>query len=275
VEIGVTIRNMGPQSSAEMLRECALAAESLAFESLWITDHIAIPPDDAQGSDGRYLDPLATLAYLGGMTRNIRLGTGVIILPYRPALPTAKQIATVQELTDARLLVGVGIGWMDAEFKALGINRRERGAISDTTLEFINRCFADEVVQANGQSFLFRPRPIKPPIYVGGAAPQALQRAARFADGWLPMGMEPPALGLAMASYREMTDAKGRIPGRVTLMRGMPLNDPERCRDLLGQYVDLGVERLVCAIRYDTVSQFVNQLEALSAIRGPVAASAS
>jgi probable F420-dependent oxidoreductase len=266
MEIGVTVRNMGPQSSTQTLSECALTAEKLEFESLWITDHIAIPPDDAEGSGGRYLDPLATLAFLGGKTRSIKLGTGVIILPYRAALPTAKQIATIQELTDARLLLGVGIGWMDAEFKALGLQRHTRGAVADATLEFINRCFADEVVVANGQPFLFRPQPAKPPVYVGGAAPHALRRAARLADGWLPMGLDPQALATAMESYRALTSALDRPPGRVTVMRGLPLADPDRCRDLLGQYAELGVERVVCAIRYDTTAQFTDQLEQLSSV---------
>ena len=77
MEIGVTLRNMGPQSDAATLRAGALRAESLGFESVWITDHIAIPPDDAEGSDGRYTDPLTTLAWLGGATERIRLGVGV------------------------------------------------------------------------------------------------------------------------------------------------------------------------------------------------------
>ena len=267
MEIGVTIRNMGPQSSTHILSECTQAAENLEFESLWITDHIAIPPDDATGSGGRYLDPLATLAFLGGMTRKIQLGTGVIILPYRPALPMAKQVATVQELTGERLLLGVGIGWMDAEFKALGVDRHQRGAISDATLEFLNRCFSEEIVEANGQSFLFRPQPPKPPVYVGGGAPHALRRAARLADGWLPMGLDPQPLAEAMASYREMTEALNRPPGKVTLMRGLPLADPGRCRDLVLQYAELGVERLVCAVGYDTSAEFIARLESISAIR--------
>ena len=113
MKIGVTLRNMGPQSSPEVLLEGAQVAEAAGIESLWITDHIAIPPDDAQGSNGRYLDPLVTLAVLAGATSRIGLGTGVLILPYRPPLPTAKQVATLQELSSDRLLLGVGIGWID------------------------------------------------------------------------------------------------------------------------------------------------------------------
>lgn len=264
MKIAVTLRNMGPQSTPEILREGALAAESLGFDSLWITDHIAIPPDDSAGSEGRYLDPLATLAWLGAATRRIGLGTGVVILPYRPALPLAKQIATVQELCANRLLLGVGIGWMDAEFKALGVDRHQRGAISDATLVFINQCFADDITEANGQPFLFRPRPPKPPILVGGAAPHALRRAARLADGWLPMGLEPPALEAAMAQYRVLTRELGRPAGSVTLMRGLPLADADRCRQLIDQYRQIGVERLVCALRYDTAGEYIGQLERLA-----------
>lgn len=264
MQVGVTLRNMGPQSSARTLTECAVGAEQLGFESLWITDHIAIPPDDAEGSGGRYLDTLTTLAFLGGMTSSIRLGSGVIILPYRPPLPTAKQVATVQELSGGRLLLGVGIGWMDAEFRALGVDRHQRGRISDETLDYLNRCFADEVMEANGQRFLFRPRPEKPPVYIGGAPPHALRRAARYADGWLPMGLDPEPLGEAMADYRRMTDDLDRPAGCVTLMRGLPLASADETRALLDRYREVGLERLVCAVRYDDASEYLSQLQRLA-----------
>ncbi len=266
MQIGVTLRNMGPQSSVEILTQCAAGAERLGFESLWITDHIAIPPDDAEGSGGRYLDPLTTLAYLGGTTRRIRLGSGVIILPYRPPLPTAKQVATVQELTGGRLLLGVGIGWMDAEFRALGIDRHQRGRISDGTLDYLNRCFTEEVMEANGQPFLFRPCPAKPPIYVGGAAPHALVRAARYGEGWLPMGLDPEPLGEAMAEYRRITEELGRPAGRVTLMRGLPIGNADAARALVDAYRALGLERLVCAVRYNDADGYLEQLERLAGL---------
>src|SRR5205823_4106164 len=113
MEVGVVLRNMGPQSTRETLVAAARAADALpAIADLWVVDHIAIPPDDAEGSDGRYLDPLATLAYLAGVTTRVGLGTAVLVLPYRPALPTAKWIATVQELSGGRPSLGVGAGWM-------------------------------------------------------------------------------------------------------------------------------------------------------------------
>src|SRR5262249_53785831 len=146
---------------------------------VWVVDHIAIPPDDAEGSGGRYLDPLATLAFLAGATTRVGLGTAVLVVPYRPALPTAKWIATIQELSGGRLVLGVGIGWMAGEFGALGVDLRRRGRITDETLDFLERCFADDVVEAHGQPFLFKPRPAKPPLLIGGSPPYAFPRALR------------------------------------------------------------------------------------------------
>src|SRR5262245_41427119 len=168
---------MGPQSRPEVLLACVRAAEAAGLADVWVQDHIAIPPDDAEGSGGRYLDPLTALAWLAGKTSTIGLGTGVLILPYRPALPTAKAIATVQELSGGRLRLGVGAGWMEPEFRALGVPRVRRGRISDDTLAFLERCFAQDEVEAHGQKFLFLPRPPRPPIYVGGSGEPALRRA--------------------------------------------------------------------------------------------------
>lgn len=265
MQIGVTLRNMGVQSSPELLLAAALAAEAAGMESVWVTDHIAIPPDDAEGSGGRYLDPLVTLSVLAGATERIRLGTGVLILPYRPPLPTAKQVASLQELSAGRLLLGVGIGWMDPEFRALGLDRHQRGRQSDQTLSFINRCFADpeDLAEANGQPFLFRPNPPAPPIYVGGRAPHALQRAIRHGAGWLPMGADPERLAQDLAEFRRLAAEAGRSPGPVTLMAPLPLQQPDKCRVLLERYAELGIERLVCTLRYDTLPEYQQALEQL------------
>ncbi len=268
MELGVTLRNMGVQSSAELVVAAARAAEAAGMESVWITDHIAIPPDDAEGSGGRYLDPLVTLSVLAGATESIRLGTGVLILPYRPALPTAKQVASLQELSAGRLLLGVGIGWMDAEFRALGIDRHQRGRDSDEILGFIRRAFAstDDITEANGQTFLFRPNPPAPPIYIGGRAPHALMRALRHGAGWLPMGADPDRLALDMAEFRRLAEAEDRQPGPVTVLAPLPLQQADECASLLSRYAEMGVERLVCALRYDTLADYQRALERIARI---------
>ncbi len=264
MDIGVTLRNMGPQSQVSILQVGAQRADELGFDSLWITDHIAIPPDDAEGSGGRYTDPLTTLAWLGGLTKRIKLGAGVLIVPYRPALPTAKAIATVQELTGNRLLLGLAVGWMDAEFRALGIDRHQRGRITDEVLEFLNRCFTHDVVTSNEQPFIFSPRPPAPPIYIGGSAPHALKRAIRFGHGWLPMVRSPVRLVQDIKLYEEMAEASGVQPGPITVMTSLPLDESARASDLLGDYAELGVERLVTSFRYDTADEYLAGLDTLA-----------
>src|SRR5438034_559565 len=210
MRVGTVVRNMGPQSTRETLLACARAVDTVpAIADLWVTDHIAIPPDDAEGSEGRYLDPLATLAYLAGATTRVGLGTSVLVLPYRPPLPTAKLVATVQEPSGGRLLLGVGVGWMQPEFRALGVDVRRRGPLTDETLGFLDRCFADDVVEANGQPFLFRPRPPRPPIFIGGAPPHAFRRAVAHRAGWMPMGLAPEQIPPLAAGPRARAKEAG------------------------------------------------------------------
>src|SRR5258708_2781806 len=99
---------------------------------------------------------------------------------------------------------------MEAEFRAVGVDRRRRGAITDQTLAFLHRCFGSDTVEANGQPFLFRPRPPRPPIFVGGAAPHAFRRAAQFGDGWMPMGGDPAALAPLIEQLRRQMAAAGK-----------------------------------------------------------------
>jgi probable F420-dependent oxidoreductase len=271
VKLGTVIRNMGPQSTREIVLECALAAEDAGLDDIWITDHIAIAPDDAEGSGGRYLDPLATLAFLGGATQRIGLATGVLILPYRPPLPTAKWVATIQELCEGRLLLGVGVGWLASEFKALGIDRRERGQRTDETLDFINRAFADDVVVQNDQPFLFKPRPERPRIYIGGAPPHAFERAVRYADGWIPMGGDPEALRAPIEQLQELAAAAGKPTPEVVLMTGLATDDAARAADQLRAFAEVGVTHCVHGGRYPDAGAFRANVDALAAHVLPVA----
>jgi len=268
MHIGVTLRNMGPQSQAGLMRECACHAEANGFESIWIADHIAIPPDDAAGSGGRYTDPLTTLAWLGGCTSSIKLGTGALILPYRPTLPTAKAIATVHELTGLRLLLGVGIGWMAAEFRALGIPRSVRARVTDEQLAFLAECFVKPVVSLNNQPFIFDPRPSPPPIYIGGQPPQAFERALRFGHGWLPMARSGQVLVEDLTLFAQMAADRGVQQGPVTVLAALPLTDPGAALEQVEAYRALGIERLVCVIRYDEAAQYRRQLDELSVLLG-------
>ena len=263
MQLGIALRSMGPQSRPETFLACALAAEAAGLADVWIQDHIAIPPDDSEGSGGRYLDPLTSLAWLAAKTTRIGLATGVLILPYRPALPTAKAIATVQELSGGRLRLGVGIGWMEAEFRALGVPRARRGRDSDETLAFLRRCFEADVVRANEQDFLFLPRPERPPIYVGGAGEHALRRVVRFGDGWMPMIGDPAKLAAGRARLRELADEAGRATPEIVAFSAFDPREPERIPERLGALAEVGVTRIVAGVRYATADEFARQAEFL------------
>jgi probable F420-dependent oxidoreductase len=263
VQLGIALRSMGPQSQPGTFLACALAAEAAGLADLWVQDHIAIPTDDAEGSGGRYLDPLTALAWLAGKTTRIGLGTGVLILPYRPALPTAKAIATVQELSGGRLRLGVGAGWMEAEFRALGVPRARRGHDTDAVLAFLLRCFAGDVVRANDQEFLFLPRPLRPPIYVGGAGEHALRRVIRYADGWMPMTGDPAKLAAGHARLRELADEAGRATPEIVAFSAFDPREPERIPEQLGALAQVGVTRIVAGVRYVTADEFARHAEFL------------
>jgi len=266
MKLGLYLRNMGDTATPEIVHDCARGAENAGIDDLWLADHIAIPPDDAEGSNGRYLDPLATLAWLAGATERIHLGTGVLVLPYRPALPTAKWIATIQELSGGRMLLGVGIGWMEAEFRAVGVPRRSRGRVSDETLEFFERCFAADEVECNGQPMLFRPRPAKPPLFVGGAAPHATKRAIRFGGGWMPMGGDAEQMAAPVEQFRRESAAAGNPDPEVVSIAGLDVEDTERGVAQAQRLASIGVTRIVHVLRYPDAPTFVEGAEKLARI---------
>jgi probable F420-dependent oxidoreductase len=245
MKLGLYLRNMGPQSTRPLIAEAARAAEEAGIDDLWVADHLALAPEDSQGSDGRYLEPLATLAFLAGITERVALAVGVLIVPYRPALLTAKWIASIQELSAGRMILGVGLGWMEREFRALGADPRARGATTDATLAFLHACFAGDEVEANGQTFLFRPRPPRPPIIVGGAPPHAIRRAVRFGEGWMPTAAHAQVLEAGIASLREGMAAAGKPPPEVVLLQPLPVDDDDRLANRLGELAALGVTRVV------------------------------
>jgi len=264
MKLGISIRNMGPQSSREIISDCAITADQAGLDSLWITEHIAIPPDDAEGSGGRYLDPLITLSYLAGKTEQIKLGTGVLILPYRPPVITAKLIATLQELANGRVKLGVGIGWMRSEFKALGIDLRKRVSDSERILQFLHDAFDNDVVTQHDQPFIFSPRPMRPPILVGGAAPHAIKRAVKYGDGWMPMGLKPDALKPIVEDYRVQTKEAGKPDPEIVVMSRLPLDDMDRCREILEAYRDAGATTVIHGQKYDEAIELQNAIGRLA-----------
>lgn len=263
MRMGVFLRNFGPFSTAENIASCVTVAESMGLDDLWLSDHIAIPPEESEGSGGRYLDPLTTLAYIAGITKRIGIGTSVLIVPYRPALVTAKWLATIQELSNGRLTIGAAVGWMQGEFRAAGVDHKCRGAITDETIDFWHECFANDEVEVNGQRFVFKPRPTRPKFLIGGAAPHALNRAAKLGDGWMPAEGDPEKLSESVAVLSEKMRDAGKPTPEVIPLTSLPLEDSQAAVDKLVALAEVGVTGIIHTGKYEDVSEFESIVEQL------------
>jgi probable F420-dependent oxidoreductase len=267
MKFAVAIRNMGPQSSQTTIRACARIAEQAGFDALFVSDHLCIPPDQTEGSGGRYLDVLATLAFIAGATDKIRLGVSVLVVPYRPAVLTAKQVATIQELSGERLILGVGVGWMKPEFEALGVDIHRRGAITNETLAVIHHLFSADVPGAyNGPivqfpSFVFLPRPKRPPIWIGGNSSAAFDRVVKFGDGWHPM-LPAAELKVKVEELFSRTRAASRPDPEIVVRRGFHLDDLGAARAKVAAEREAGATYFIYDLgRYPDEASFAKSVQ--------------
>ncbi len=268
MKLSLNLRNWGPQAERELMLECARAADASALDTLWLNDHVAVPAAAAARADpdfatGIQVDILATLAFLAGATERIGLGTAVLLLPYRPAFLTAKWVASIQALAGERLRLGVGTGWMPAEFRVLGVERRKRGVLTDESLALLRRCFESDELERNGERILFQPRPERPSIYVGGAPPHAFRRAILYGDGWIPAGVEPEVLATQIPELQKLAEEAGRDPLEVIAMKTLPLEDLPRAVDYAGKFAAVGVDHLVHTQRYDNAAEYRRNIDLL------------
>jgi probable F420-dependent oxidoreductase len=266
MKYGIAIRNMGAQATRDTLLACARTAEQLGFDAVFVSDHLALPPDEVEGSGGRYLDVLATLAFLAGATERIRLGVSVLVLPYRPAVLTAKQVATIQELSGGRMILATGVGWMRREFETLGVDPQKRGALSTEALRVLHALFASDVASYDGElvrfaPFVFLPRPPIPPIWIGGNGANAIARVLEFGDGWHPM-LPAEKLGPAAAALREQARARGRAEPEIVVRRGLKLDDVGAARARLEAERAAGATYFILDLgRYADEREFVRSAE--------------
>jgi probable F420-dependent oxidoreductase len=270
MKVGVVIRNMGPQATKQIIGGCAKAAEDAGFDAAFVVDHLAIPPDQTEGSGGRYFEPLITLGYIAGMTERIRIGISVLVMPYRPAVLTAKQLATLQELSGDRIILGAGVGWLRPEFEALGVDPRKRGALTNETLAVIHKLFANDVNSHDGThvkfpEFVFAPRPARPPIWVGGAGEKALERTLQFGDGYYPIGLKPPELIEVKTYLTEEAKKRGRaVPEIIT--GGMIREDPIAMLDRINMVKEAGADYYVLGLgRYENADTFKRSIDKFAA----------
>src|ERR1700674_3309079 len=190
MQLGIHLPHAGEQATPEKIRHAAMRAEDLGLDDVWVSEHIIVPRASFPRSPLFY-DPVLSLTWAAAVTKRVRLGTSVLVLPMRHPLPLAKELATLQNLSEGRLILGAGVGWLEAEFAALGVPFRERGRRMDEGIAMMRAVWGEDPVSfparhipAVIEDMRMLPQPVKPiPIWVGGSSEAALARAARL-DGW-------------------------------------------------------------------------------------------
>lgn len=246
MQYGIFFANIGPFAEPEAFGHLVTTAEGNGFESVWTVEHVVIPvgyqatyPYDPSGkipipNDTPLPDPLAPLAYAAALTKTIRLGTGIVILPQRHPFYIAKEAATVDRLSGGRLLLGIGVGWLEEEFDALGIPFEERGPRTDETVRAMRSLWKGEPEAFESEYFSWgpvesHPTPVRSegvPIVVGGHSKAAARRAARLGDGFFPGVPTPEALTDILAVMREECARAERDPATIEVTALLREPDP-------------------------------------------------
>ncbi len=241
----------GSSAEPDTLARRARAAEEAGFESLWVGDHIALPLDAEDPPTQPRLEAVIAVTHLAALTTRVRLAIGVLVLPQRQPVLLAKQLASIDVLSKGRLIVGVGVGYVEPELRALGASLADRGARTDEHLAAMLALWDEPAPSFDGRFVRFdgvlqRPQPVQrphPPIVVGGHSPSALRRAVRVGDGWYGWELDPAQTARALDELRSVGRQVQRRAGlgelEITITPpGVPDLDTAR------RYAELGVHRL-------------------------------
>jgi probable F420-dependent oxidoreductase len=243
MQIGFNLPVSGPMASAEVMANIAQLGESLGFDYLTLTDHVALPDTTSPGypysttgefytpDPGHRVEQLTTAAWVAAKTSKIRIVLAVMVVPHRPAVVTSKMLATIDVLSGGRLVVGIGAGWLKVELDAVSTTPfAERGAVTDEYMDAMRTIWTNDKPVFHGKyvnidGLLTDPKPLQkphPPIWVGGESGPSMRRAARIGDAWYPIGSNNahlldtlPRLTAGIARIREMTKAAGRDPAAM------------------------------------------------------------
>ncbi|MBW2421632.1 MAG: LLM class F420-dependent oxidoreductase [Deltaproteobacteria bacterium] len=263
--------NTGILQRPETIARVARAAEAAGFESVWAPEHIVLPdpqvPPSPVPADTFLLDPSAALAFVAAHTERIRLGTGIIILPQRNPVELAKELASVDVLSDGRLIFGLGVGYLESEYAALGMNFHDRGARADEYIDVLRALWTQESPAFSGRTVRFsgidaQPRPVQrphPPIVVGGQSPAAFRRAVARGNGWYGPATPDtlPAVLEQIERAREEVDRPAELGDLEIGIMGMMDIDLEAAL----RYADLGVDRLTVLTQGETEAEVIRAIE--------------
>ena len=317
MDVGLTIPTRGPLATPQAVEALARRAGELHYAHLAVPDHVVVPrsidsryPYSASGefpgaASGACFDQFTLLAYVAAINTTARLLTSVTVIPHRGAVHTAKTVSTIDVLSQGRMILGVGAGWMKEEFEALGAPAfEERGRVTDEYLQAFKLLWTEDDPRFEGEhvrfaNISFLPKPVQkphPPIWVGGESPAALRRTARYGDVWFPIGNNPrhPLDTVARfsdgcAGMRAMAEQQNRDPDSIGLAffanwfdetKTLDTKDGQRlilsgnaeqvAEDMMGLQ-ELGVTDLILNFQRDTLEQSLDSMQHFVEVIQPLA----
>jgi probable F420-dependent oxidoreductase len=283
MKVGYFSVGVGPTTNPQWLRTAATTVERLGFATIWAPEHVVLveqynsryPYTSGQfpgPANAEIADPFATLAYVAACTSEVRLATGICIVPEHNPMVLAKTIATVDRLSNGRVILGVGIGWLAEEFQALGIPFERRAQRTREYIEVMRRLWTEEHSSYSGEFVNFShvfsyPKPANKkgvPVWFGGESGPALRRVAEYGDGWLGFKLQPDQAAAKIRKIEELLKACGRKRSDVYLAVS-PYTDPIKPDDLK-RYRDAGAEEIALLIteRIRTEQELVIALERMA-----------
>lgn len=277
MKIGFFGINVGVAGDTDAMIRIAQAVEAAGLESVWTGEHVVLPDPRVAPSPSEpqtpFLDPAIALSHIAGHTSRIRLGTGVIILPQRNPVVLAKELASVDVVSNGRLIFGLGAGYLEPEFRAIGAPFDERGAVTDESIEVLKALWTMEKPAYEGRFFSFtrvdaQPRPVQkphPPIVVGGMSRVAARRAARYGNGWYGFATDVDATARSLRWIEEYV-AKGERPSDLGDIE-ISVTPPVRLTaEVADRYEEIGVHRLIPGANARTVDDVLRVVDKLGEI---------
>ncbi|WNG89117.1 TIGR03619 family F420-dependent LLM class oxidoreductase [Mycobacterium sp. ITM-2016-00317] len=252
----------------EDVARIAETADRLGFDFLTCSEHVAVPVEDAAVRGSVYWDPLATLGFLAARTSRIRLATSVLVLGYHHPLEIAKRYGTLDRVSGGRLVLGVGVGSLRAEFDLLGAAWEDRGARADDAIRALRASLSTPEPSYQGEFHRYRGMTVEPhavqprvPIWVGGRSRRSLRRAVGLADGWMPFGLRPAEIAEMLAGVH--------IPDGFDVVLPVGPLDPragDECLRRLRTLRSAGATGVTCSVAASSVEDYCDQLAGLRAL---------
>ena len=265
MQLGIHLPHIGRKAGPDSIRRVAMQAEALGLADVWVSEHIIVPKDGGYPPSANFWDPVLTLTWAAACTTRVRLGTSVLVLPLRHPLPLAKELATLHNLSNGRLILGGGVGWLEAEFNALGVPFKERGRRMDEGIAMMRAVwtqdpvtFRTKYIAAEIENMRSQPQPICPiPIWIGGSSDAAIARAQRN-DGWHGSRVKPDdAAGMVKRLRAGRPEEAWTISLRISI-DGSNVGD---IKSALAKYRDAGVQHVMAAPEDRDIDTYMKTVE--------------